>query len=148
MPRDNLVKKLPLWAQLRIAHDFADDDEREKLENLAETIIDRHPDIQKVIGRPEAACMFWKQQSSCVDLAMLACTDSLQLSITHPCAFVLQQSSCSLEQCSVFCQHGLQRNSCLVNCQGWNMQGSPYSSETTELAKAKKRIGRKKKGNQ
>jgi hypothetical protein len=44
---EEIMKKLPLWAQLRIAHDFADDANKEKLKILAKEIIDKHIEIKE-----------------------------------------------------------------------------------------------------
>lgn len=41
-------RNLPIWARLRIAHNFVDDDEKKKLEDLAQDIIYQHPYIQKM----------------------------------------------------------------------------------------------------
>lgn len=48
--KQDLTKALPLWARLRLAHNFADEDEQKEIERLADEIISKHPDIQKVLA--------------------------------------------------------------------------------------------------
>ncbi len=49
MAKEDAAMALPLWARLRLAHDFAEDDEKKQLEKLADDIIAKHPDIQKIL---------------------------------------------------------------------------------------------------
>ena len=48
--KQDLTKALPLWARLRLAHNFADEDEMKEIERIADEIISKHPDIQKVLA--------------------------------------------------------------------------------------------------
>lgn len=50
MPKkEDVTEALPLVFRLRLAHDFADEDEKKKIEQLANEIIAKHPDIQKIL---------------------------------------------------------------------------------------------------
>ena len=54
MPKEeDAAKALPIWARLRLAHDFAEVDEKKQLEKLADEIIAKHPDIQKILTNQE-----------------------------------------------------------------------------------------------
>jgi hypothetical protein len=48
--KQDLTKAMPLWARLRLAHNFADEDEIKEIERIANEIISKHPDIQKVLA--------------------------------------------------------------------------------------------------
>ena len=55
MPKkEDAAKALPIWARLRLAHDFADEDEKKQIELLADEIIAKHPDIQKILTNQES----------------------------------------------------------------------------------------------
>ncbi len=50
MPKEeDTTRVLPLVFRLRLAHDFADEDEKKQIEQLADNIIAKHPDIQKIL---------------------------------------------------------------------------------------------------
>ena len=89
MSQEDVTKNLPLWARLRIAHDFADDDEKKKLETLAQDIIDKHPDSQC----NEAI------QPSCPPTGLNMICSICQ----HNCLFACQQVC--LHTCQTACLH-------------------------------------------
>lgn len=106
---DDILKKLPLWAQLRIAHDFADDDEKEKLKALAMEIIDEHT---KEPG-PKISCCWQSCQGSCLRSCQVPCEQSCQKPCEHNC-----MTSCLHITCQDNCQ---KTNSCQnINCLNAN----------------------------
>ena len=43
--KKDMIGKIPLWAQLRIAHDFANDDEKKQLESFVKQAINDNLDF-------------------------------------------------------------------------------------------------------
>lgn len=121
MSKEDIVKQLPLWARLRVAHDFADDDEKAKLEKLAADIIDRHPDIRKVILNQDVAvtadqavsCQVTDMgiaKAGCNNENMVAHCSSLQM--CHqlgmiPCLYTVMCNYNLMHYCPPTCMHGM-----------------------------------------
>jgi hypothetical protein len=55
MVKEDAAMVLPTWVRLRLAHDFAEEDEKKQLEKLADEIIAKHPDIQKILKNQGSA---------------------------------------------------------------------------------------------
>ena len=122
MSQEDVTKNLPLWARLRIAHDFADDDEKKKLETLAQDIIDKHPDSQcNEAIQPSChptglnmICFINSCQTACEHTCQTACEHTCQTACLHTC-----QNNC-LQACQYICLHTCQNTyetACLHTCQ-------------------------------
>jgi len=138
MSQENATKKIPLWARLRIAHDFADDDEKKKLETLAQDIIDKHPDIQTCDGAHvmttcQDICLHNVQHNPCIITCQTTCLHNI-VEPTNPCIITCQMAC--LHSCQNICLHTCQVT-CLhtgMKCQHLNM--IPVNPDPTDSTKS------------
>ena len=130
MSQEDVTKNLPLWARLRIAHDFADDDEKKKLETLAQDIIDKHPDSQcneaiQPSCHPTGLNMICSIcQHNCLFACQQVCLHTCQNNCLHNrfaiCINTCLTASACLSTCQTACEHTCQtarEKACLQTCQ-------------------------------